>query len=93
MCESLNLPALASDAPWCGHCKALAPTWDQLAEKVSADSIVAKVDCTVEDELCGEFNVEGYPTLVLRTADNEYVSYNGARALVNHSFFRFLFFL
>lgn len=34
-------------APWCKHCRTLAPTWDKLAEAVhssSPDSLIAKVD-------------------------------------------------
>ena len=47
-------------APWCGHCKRLAPTWDELAGKFSVadDVTVAKVDCTSDDnknkDLCSE---------------------------------------
>lgn len=51
-------------APWCGHCKALAPTWEKLAKRFrSVDSVViAKMDGTANEH--EKVNVRGFPTLL-----------------------------
>ena len=66
-----------------GHCKKLAPVWDELADKVEAESpedgiLLAKVDCTKEKAVCGRFKVRGYPTL-LYFAERSMFRYSGAR--------------
>jgi len=66
-------------APWCGHCKNMAPTWDTLASLTQGNFKVAKIDCTVHKAACSSFNIRGYPTLKL-IKDGKAYSYNGERS-------------
>jgi len=52
-------------APWCGPCKALAPTLDQVAEAVSGTAKVAKVNTDDNQEIAVEFGIRGIPTLLV----------------------------
>jgi protein disulfide-isomerase A1 len=67
-------------APWCGHCKALAPEYEEAATLLKEKNIqLIKVDCTEESDLCKTHGVEGYPTLkVFRGLDNV-TPYTGQR--------------
>jgi len=65
-------------APWCGHCKSLAPTWEQAATNLKGVLPVVKVDCTSEQSLCGRYGVKGYPTLKVFKNKKD-VDYNGGR--------------
>ena len=68
-------------APWCGHCKALAPTWEALAKSDPPirNTLFAKVDCTGNgDKVCARFKVRGFPTLKL-FAHGKMYDYSGSR--------------
>merc|ERR1711963_687875 len=67
-------------APWCGHCKQLAPIWDKLGEKYkdSETVVIAKMDSTANE--LEEVKVQGFPTIKLfKKGTNEIVDYNGDR--------------
>ena len=70
-------------APWCGHCKALAPNYEAAAKRLAADSspaLLAAVDCTTEKDLCSQFGVKGFPTLKLfRASTSNPTDYTGGR--------------
>jgi len=69
-------------APWCGHCKKLAPIWEELgtAFKDNANVVIAKFDATANEAEGVE--VRGYPTLIFYPKDNKAgVNFDGDRTL------------
>lgn len=68
-------------APWCGHCKNLAPHFEQAA-KILANNpniIIAKVDST-QNEIAG-LEIQGYPTVKFWRKDKSAfpIDFNGER--------------
>jgi len=67
-------------APWCGHCKQLAPTWNSVAYHLKGQVNVGKVDCTANGRICQQMNVQGYPTLKI-VQGKESTEYRGSRQI------------
>jgi len=68
-------------APWCGHCKKLAPIYDELAKQFSnvPSVVIAKIDATAND-VDPKLGIRGFPTLKFFPANNKTpVEYNGDR--------------
>lgn len=71
-------------APWCGHCKNLAPVYEQLADAFPSNKvIIAKTDADgAGKDLGNRFGVRGYPTLKWFPAGSlEAEDYSGGRDL------------
>ena len=52
-------------ATWCGPCKMLAPTIDQLTTELEGKASVYKVDIDQSPDLAAMFSVTGVPTLIV----------------------------
>lgn len=52
-------------ATWCGPCKMLAPTIEQLAEELKDEIVVAKLDVDKAQDIAMKYQVMSIPTLVL----------------------------
>jgi protein disulfide-isomerase A1 len=64
-------------APWCGHCKKIAPEYSKAAQKLKQNNPpirIAKVDATVNTKISSANQVQGYPTLkyFMNKVPNEY---------------------
>jgi thioredoxin 1 len=51
-------------APWCGPCRAFAPTFEAVADE-NPEVVFAKINTEAEPELGAAFNVRSIPTLMV----------------------------
>eukprot|EP01007_Sphenomonas_quadrangularis_P000934 NODE_179_length_1911_cov_784.242750_g134_i0.p1 GENE.NODE_179_length_1911_cov_784.242750_g134_i0~~NODE_179_length_1911_cov_784.242750_g134_i0.p1 ORF type:complete len:507 (+),score=183.80 NODE_179_length_1911_cov_784.242750_g134_i0:69-1589(+) len=69
-------------APWCGHCKQLAPEYSKAAKSLAAEGkaiLLAKVDATVEKDLASKYQIRGFPTLLMFRGPEDKEPYEGPR--------------
>ncbi|KAK8447416.1 hypothetical protein SEVIR_8G068800v4 [Setaria viridis] len=72
-------------APWCGHCKALAPEYERAAQALSKHDppiVLAKVDANEDKNrpLATKYEIQGFPTLkIFRNQGKNIQEYKGPR--------------
>lgn len=70
-------------APWCGHCKNLAPHWAQAASDLKGKVKLGALDATVHTVKSNQYGVQGYPTIKFfppgKKDANSAAEYNGGR--------------
>ncbi len=52
-------------ATWCGPCKRLAPTIDEISREVEGEAYVYKVDIDQSQDVAAKYRVSSVPTLIL----------------------------
>lgn len=67
-------------APWCHHCQAMAPSWEQLGKEMKGRLNIGEVNCDANARLCKDAKLRGFPT-ILFFKGGERVEYDGLRGL------------
>lgn len=63
MMKSDQLWLIEFYAPWCGHCKQLAPEWTKAAKDLKGVVNVAAVDMDEHQSLGAPYGITGFPTI------------------------------
>mmetsp|Transcript_16020 Transcript_16020/g.23773 ORF Transcript_16020/g.23773 Transcript_16020/m.23773 type:complete len:436 (+) Transcript_16020:16-1323(+) len=67
-------------APWCGHCKSLAPEYSKAASHLKGVVNVGAVDATVDEKLAQNYNIQGFPSIKIFSNDKKSpIDYQGPR--------------
>jgi protein disulfide-isomerase A6 len=70
-------------APWCGHCKSLAPVYEKVAAAFASEPnvVIANVDADKHSSLGSKYGVSGFPTIKFFGKDNNPTDYESGRDL------------
>jgi thioredoxin 2 len=64
--SSSKVPVLVDFyADWCGPCKMMAPTLDELSQKRAGELLVLKLDTEASPGIAARFGIRGIPTLIV----------------------------
>jgi len=67
-------------APWCGHCKNLAPEWARAATELKGKVKLGALDATVHQSTAQKYGIKGYPTIkYFAPGSREPVDFDGGR--------------
>lgn len=70
-------------APWCGHCKNLAPEWAKAASELKGKVKLGALDATAHAAKAQEYGVNGYPTIKFfpggKKSKSDAADYDGGR--------------
>jgi protein disulfide-isomerase A1 len=68
-------------APWCGHCKNLAPEYEKAATELKAKGVtLAKIDGSAEQAIAQQYGIKGFPTLFyFKSFEQGKIEYDGER--------------
>jgi thioredoxin 1 len=67
-------------APWCGPCRAIAPTLDKLAGEYEGKLTIAKVNTDEDARWAGQLGIQGIPTLIVFKGGQEVARLVGSRS-------------
>jgi thioredoxin-like negative regulator of GroEL len=65
-------------AEWCGHCKNFKSTWEKLQKEMNGHVEFVTYDADKHQKEISSFNIQGFPTLILKTNDKT-IEFNGQR--------------
>lgn len=67
-------------APWCGPCKMMAPTLNNIAETENDKVTIGKVNVDHEQQLAQKFGIRSIPTMVLFKNGKEVKRFTGVKS-------------
>lgn len=65
-------------APWCGPCRAFAPTFEALSLQYAGKVVFVKLNSDINQQIAGRFGIRGIPTLLLFKNGREVARQSGA---------------
>ena len=65
-------------ADWCGPCKAIAPTLEEIAKEYAGELYIYKINVDNDPEIANAFNIVGIPTLLFIPMEGRYTVKTGA---------------
>lgn len=51
-------------APWCGPCRAIAPTIEELSNEYEGKAVIGKLNVDDNPETCEKFGIRNIPTII-----------------------------